>query len=306
MATNTPPAFAGAFLLAFASSAFAQQQGDDAAKPPPVIVQGDEIRGRPDIETIARGDVELRRGPVVVRADEIGYEHPDDLVRARGNVSVESQGNRFTGSEVQLRVQRFEGFVLDPTYFFALTGAGGRAERIDFLDRQRSVVVGATYTSCRADDPGGPDWLLEASRVKLDFETNEGIAEGAVLRFLGVPILGAPVLSFPLTDERKSGWLPPAVGLDSKSGFEFSVPYYWNIAPQRDATIAPTILTRRGVALNTEFRYLDPRLSRHRQPAPAAERPRCRPRPARAAVAARSRTAARRRSVATLHPRLRR
>ena len=93
----------------------------------------------------------------------------------------------------------------------------------------------------------------------FDFETNEGIAEGAVLRFLGVPILAMPVLSFPLTDARKSGWLPPSVNLDNKSGLELAVPYYWNIAPQRDATLTPIAYTRRGAGLIAEGRYLEPR-----------------------------------------------
>ncbi|HEY9238956.1 MAG TPA: LPS assembly protein LptD, partial [Burkholderiaceae bacterium] len=104
----------------------------------------------------------------------------------------------------------------------------------------------------------GPAWLLSTDKVHLDFATNEGIAEGGVLRFYGVPILAAPRLSFPLTDDRKSGWLPPSMGLDSKSGFQFSMPYYWNIAPNRDATITPAISTRRGPSIETEFRYLEP------------------------------------------------
>ena len=236
----------------------APPRGEDS-KSLPIILRADEIRGRPDLETVASGNAEFRRGGVLIRADELSYEHADDLARARGHVRISRDGNIYTGQELHLRVQRFEGFFLDPTYFFSSTGAGGRAERIDFIDEQRSRAIGATYTSCPADGSGGPDWLLETSRVKLDFAANEGIAEGAVLRFLGVPILGAPVLSFPLTDARKSGWLPPNVNLDSKSGFEFALPYYWSIAPQRDATFAPAIVTRRGIALDSEFRYLDER-----------------------------------------------
>jgi LPS-assembly protein len=72
-----------------------------------------------------------------------------------------------------------------------------------------------------------------------------------------VPILGAPYISFPLSDDRKSGWLPPNINVDSISGLELRVPYYWNIAPNRDATISPTLLSRRGLNLGTEFRYLE-------------------------------------------------
>jgi LPS-assembly protein len=231
----------------------------DAASKLPIVLQAKELRGRPDLETVAEGNAEFRRGGMVIRADRLAYDNADDLATARGNVRVSRDGNIYSGPELQLHVQRFEGFFLQPTYFFSRTGAGGSAQRIDFLDDQRAVATAATYTSCPTDGSGDPAWLLSTSKVKMDFEANEGIAENAVLRFMGVPILGAPVLSFPLTDARKSGWLPPNIyPLDSKSGFVMSVPYYWNIAPNRDATITPGFATKRGVSLGTEFRYLEP------------------------------------------------
>ena len=135
---------------------------------------------------------------------------------------ISRDGNRYSGPELQLKIQRFEGFFLNPTYYFARTGAGGTAQRVDFLDEQRSIASVATYTSCTPDGTGTPAWLLTTDRVTLDFATNEGVADGAVLRFLGVPILAGPRLTFPLTDARKSGWLPPSFGLDSKSGFQLA------------------------------------------------------------------------------------
>jgi LPS-assembly protein len=231
----------------------------DAARKLPIVLLAREVHGRPDLETIAEGDAEFRRGGIVLRADRLSYDHPEDLAIARGNVRISRDGNTYSGPELQLRVERFEGFFLNPSYFFSRTGAGGTAQRIDFIDDQRAIATGATYTSCPADGSGDPDWLLSTSRVKMDFEANEGIAEGAVLRFMGVPILGAPVLSFPLTEARKSGWLPPSINLDSKSGLQTAVPYYWNIAPNRDATLTPGVSAKRGVSLGTEFRYLEPR-----------------------------------------------
>jgi LPS-assembly protein len=232
----------------------------DATKQLPIILRAREVRGRPDLETVAEGDAEFRRGNLVIRADRLSYDHPDDLAQARGNVRVSRDGNVYSGPELQLHVQRFEGYFLNPSYHFGRTGAGGTAQRFDFLDEQRAIATGATYTSCPAPEGfGGPAWLLSTDRVKMDFEANEGIAENAVLRFYGVPILAAPVLSFPLTDERKSGWLPPSINIDSKSGLQVSMPYYWNIAPNRDATLTPAVSAKRGVGGELEFRYLEPR-----------------------------------------------
>lgn len=230
----------------------------ELARQRPLILRAGELRLRPDLDAVAEGEVEFRRAGTVIRADRFSYEAASDLAHARGNVLVARDGVRYRGPELQLQVQRFEGFFLQPEFSFEQLGAGGRAERIDFLDSARARAWQARYTSCPRDDGGEPDWLLRTDRVKLDFELNEGVAEGAVLQFLGVPILALPVLSFPLTDDRKSGWLPPNIGLDSRSGFLLGVPYYWNIAPNRDATITPTVLTRRGLALDGEFRYLEP------------------------------------------------
>ena len=230
----------------------------DAARRLPITLNAQSVTGSPDLDAVAEGNAEFRRGGMRISADKLRYEQADDLATALGNVRISRDGNVYTGPELQLKVQRFEGFFLSPTYHFARTGAGGVAKRIDFLDDQRAIATAATYTSCPADGSGGPAWLLTTTKVNLDFGTNTGVAEGAVLRFYGVPILAAPKLSFPLSDERKSGWLPPSMGLDSKSGFQFSIPYYWNIAPNRDATITPEISTRRGASVETEFRYLEP------------------------------------------------
>ena len=226
----------------------------------PMTLEADELRGRPDLDFVAEGKVVLQRGRLTLKSDRLDYDNVADRASARGHVRIEtSDGSWFAGPELSLTLGRFEGWFTQPEYFFALTQAGGRAERIDFIDEQRAQLTRADYTSCTRNDNGMPAWLLSADRVKLDFETNEGIAEGAVLRFLGVPILGAPVLSFPLTDERKSGWLPPTINLDSKSGLEVAVPWYWNIAPQRDATLTPIVYTRRGFGALSEARYLEPR-----------------------------------------------
>jgi LPS-assembly protein len=74
---------------------------------------------------------------------------------------------------------------------------------------------------------------------------------------MGVPVLPIPAFSFPLSDKRKSGFLPPTLGLDNLNGVELTVPYYWNIAPNRDATLFPALMTKRGVDLGGEFRYLE-------------------------------------------------
>jgi LPS-assembly protein len=166
----------------------------------------------------------------------------------------------FEGPLLELKVDSFVGFFNEPRYRFLRNDAYGEAERVDFLDENRSLIRNATYTTCqRRPGPSWmPDWILRASSLAIDQEQEIGDASGAVLSFKGVPLLPIPSLTFPLGDKRKSGVLPPTIGLDNKSGLEVTLPYYWNIAPNRDATLYPTLMSRRGVDLGAEFRYLEP------------------------------------------------
>ena len=232
--------------------------GDEVRQQAPLYFRADELSGQPGVQVQADGRVELRHAGVVLRADQLRYDFAEDLAVAQGRVRVSFQGSHFTGPEVQLRVQRQEGFVREPVYELAVTGAGGRAERIELLGQGRAQVIQGNYTSCLRDGSEGPDWILSARQLDLDVEAGVGVAHDAELRFLDVPILVLPSLSFPLSDQRKSGWLPPSADFTSGSGFDFGMPYYWNIAPNRDATVTPAVSTRRGFAVTGEFRYLMP------------------------------------------------
>ena len=223
----------------------------------PIVLRAQRLSSQPDLQTLAEGDVEFRRGGLVIRSDRLSYDTARDLANAKGHVRVSRDGAVYSGPELEVRVQRFEGFFLQPRFEFPELGAGGRADRIAFLGNARSRATNASYTSCPREDGQEPDWVLQTRSVNIDLDANEGIAEGAVLRFLGVPILAMPTLSFPLGDGRKSGWLPPSIDIDNRSGVGITVPYYWNIAPNRDATLAPRLITRRGLGLDSEFRYLE-------------------------------------------------
>ncbi len=226
----------------------------------PIFVSGDTITGRTDLETLVQGHAMLRKGDLVVRANRLEYNQPTDLARASGQVRINRAGNVYEGPLLELRVDAFEGFFNQPSYHFLKNGAHGQAERLDFLDDQRAVIHNATFTTCKRQ--AGPDWMpawiLKATQLSIDNAEEEGTAQGALLSFKGVPLLPIPYLTFPLSSQRKSGLLPPTLGLDNVNGFEVALPYYWNIAPNRDATVTPTVMTKRGVNLGLEFRYLEP------------------------------------------------
>ena len=223
----------------------------------PTFVSGERISSRTDLETVVEGRGELRRGDMVIRADRLEYYQPEDLARARGAVSINRAGDVYEGPVLELKVESFEGFFLNPRYRLLKNGGHGEAERVDFVDQQRALIRNASYTTCRRL-PGPawmPDWILRAASISIDNEEDVGLAQGAVLTFKGIPVLPVPALSFPLSSKRKSGFLPPTFGVDNVNGVELIVPYYWNIAPNRDATFFPALLGKRGVDLGGEFRY---------------------------------------------------
>ena len=234
-----------------------------AEKPPAKVgaattVYGERASGRVGLEAVLEGQAEMRQPGTVARAERLRYDQGEDTVTVSGDVRLNQAGDRYTAESGQLRVDAVEGFLLRPTYQFLASGAHGEATRLEWLDQDRASLLQATYTTCVRGGPDWvPDWILRADRLDIDREDDEGRAAGAVLEFKGVPILPVPVLSFPVSERRRSGWLPPTLGLDNKSGLDLSVPYYWNIAPNRDATVTPGLMSRRGVDLAGEFRYLE-------------------------------------------------
>ena len=226
----------------------------------PTFISGERISTRTDLDTVVEGQAVLRRGDMVIRADRLDYYQPEDFAKARGNVSVNRAGDVYEGPALDLKVESFEGFFASPRYRFLKNQGHGEAERVDFVDEDRALIRNGTFTTCRRL-PGPswmPAWLLRAASISIDNEEEVGSAEGVVLTFKEVPLLVVPSLTFPLSNKRKSGFLPPTIGVDNVNGVEVNAPYYWNIAPNRDATFMPALMSKRGIDLGGEFRYIEP------------------------------------------------
>ncbi len=243
-----------------ASPMLAEKPPEGNANKPPSFVRGDSVSGRPDLETVITGDAELRQGTSAIRADRIELYSPDNTLDARGNVRLSTKGNQYRGSLLHIKLDTYEGYFADPSYRFISNGGNGKADRIDFINAKTLVAHNATYTTCERTDAaswGNPAWILTGTSFKFDQEAETGKATGAVLKFKGVPILATPVFSFPTGDKRKSGLLPPTFNVDSTSGMMVTQPYYFDIAPNRDATFSPTLMSKRGIELGGEYRYLE-------------------------------------------------
>ena len=258
--TPPPALFPAPPTFAFKASSLLQEKIPDSAKrEQPSFVQANAMSGQTNLNTHLSGEVDFRRGDMHLKADEVDYDPVQDLLRAQGAVRINKAGNVYEGPLLELKVDAFEGFFTQPHFKLIRNDAYGDASGMRFIDEQHAQVQNATFTTCQIK-PGPswlPDWILRASKIDINNETNEGLASGASLSFKGMPLLPVPEISFPLSSERKSGLLPPTMGLDSIGGLEYTQPYYWNIAPNRDATLQATTWSKRGVEVGGEFRYLE-------------------------------------------------
>ena len=267
------PLAVAAALCAFAASAGAQMlprvkatpapaapkdaPGADTP-PPPITLMADDVVSHIGNVTQASGKVEVKRLDMDLHADYLTYDQLSDTAHAQGNVRIDRGLDWFSADRVDLELTRDAGTLVGTQYELGARKAGGHAQRIELIDRNRSTAYDANYTSCTRDGTSEPDWIITGDKIDIDTSTNEGKAQHARLVFLGVPILAAPSLTFPVTAERKSGWLPPTADISNRSGVALSAPYYWNIQPDVDATLSAGASTRRGAELSGELRYLQP------------------------------------------------
>lgn len=254
--TPTPPAASPTLQLQW-SMQMQEVLPAEAKEQTPAFVSGQQITGETDVSTVVEGQAELRKHDIVIKADKLEHLTPTDRAIATGSVRVIQNGNVITGPRLELQLDTNEGFIDTPQFTFA-EGGTGDASRVDFEGSNRSTAQQVRYSTCgRTGDAWKPAWLLTASRMTFDQEEDVGTATGAVLSFKGVPVLASPYVTFPLSDKRKSGFLPATLNFDNVSGTEVTLPYYLNLAPHYDATLYPTVMSKRGIDLGGEFRYLD-------------------------------------------------
>jgi len=205
-----------------------------------------------------RGDVEMERADQRLRADRMQYDQPANRVDARGDLRYAEDGLKLGSSGGYMEMGRDRGAMDDVEYLLTESLAQGRSEHVEMLDAHRTRYTDATYSTC---EPGNEFWQMRVSRMRLNQQTGVGEAWHARMAIRGVPVAYVPYVNFPIDDRRKSGLLPPTIQQSTRSGTDILLPVYWNIAPNYDATLAPRYLSRRGLGLESEFRFLQPNQS---------------------------------------------
>jgi len=199
------------------------------------------------------GGVTVTQGSTKLTAQSGEYNRATSVAKLHGRVELRQPGILISGSEGEINTQTDNSTLRDARFLDYKTGARVTAKSLERKGQNVLILEKGTYTTCPPDDE---DWRLQAQRIRMNRETGRGVATHSVLKVGPVPVFYSPYLDFPIDDRRKTGFLAPTIS-NSSSGIDLSVPYYLNLAPNYDATLAPRVVTDRGTMLEAETRYLN-------------------------------------------------
>ena len=221
----------------------------------PMTIDAERIDGIGELEATARGSAEINQDDLTIFGDYLKYNQEFGRIDADGGVRLQMGVDRFFGPRLRYSTVDDTGVFEQPGFLLQRDlPARGNASSVEFMGKQKYRLKDVSFTTCQ---PGNDDWFLEAAEMDLDYDAEVGHAKSPKLRFFDTTILKAPFASFPLENRRKSGLLTPYYAHSSTRGLETSIPIYWNIAPERDYTLTPVYMTKRGLLLKNELRYLD-------------------------------------------------
>ncbi|HEX4023192.1 MAG TPA: LPS assembly protein LptD, partial [Steroidobacteraceae bacterium] len=217
----------------------------------PITYSSDQVTAERTGRVRLSGNADVHMDDRRIQADQMVYDRNTNDISVSGRVrygdptlNVQGDTGHYGNEGAQFTHAQFQ--------FLARPGRG-TATDLSMTPNHVITLRGVTYTSC---PPPHADWDIHARELRLDTNISRGVARGARVDFQGIPVLYLPYLSFPLSSARQSGVLFPNVGSSSRDGLILGVPWYWNIAPNQDATFTPTYYSDRGLDLGAEYRFL--------------------------------------------------
>ncbi|MGE8413737.1 MAG: LPS-assembly protein LptD [Pseudomonas sp.] len=204
------------------------------------------------VATLA-GDVVMRQGSMQVEADEANLYQAENRGELNGNVRIRDNGTLMVGDHADVQLDTGEAKVDNAEYVMHKSRVRGSAL---YAKRAENAIIrlkDGTYTTC---EPNSNAWQLKGNNITLNPATGFGTATNVTLRVKDFPVLYTPYIYFPIDDRRQSGFLPPSFSTGSDTGFMLVTPYYFNLAPNYDATLYPRYMAKRGMLMEGEFRYL--------------------------------------------------
>ncbi len=231
----------------------------------PISLEADNVEAQGEDTVSLSGNAEVTQGRQTIVADELKYYRDTDRVVASGSVEIISEdGDYISSDSIDVIAPSQIGSLNNSEFKLATSltseggidtveiGARGTAGVLNLEGEGLMTMKDATFTTC---PEGSNAVMVRAGSLELDNNAGVGVARNATVRFFGVPLVYLPYISFPLNDERKTGFLTPVFGSDTESGEIIEIPWYWNIARNQDATFTPVYYSDRGTQLKAEYRH---------------------------------------------------
>ncbi len=200
-----------------------------------------------------KGNIQLMQGSNNLTADLAELDAEGGQLTASGNIRYQDPQIRLTSDDIQLDFKQQTGRIKNTKFQLIKGSMRGEASLIQIQNKNAIKLTDVGITSC---PPGKESWLFETSQISIDTDKGRGVAQDVLLKINDVPVFYFPTISFPVDDKRHSGFLYPSLGTSSRNGIAVSAPWYWNIAPDKDATFSARYLSLRGTMLSTEYRQL--------------------------------------------------
>ncbi|MDO4997944.1 MAG: LPS-assembly protein LptD [Neisseria sp.] len=240
-----------------AADGIVQTSGEETLPADYTRIVADEVNGQTQVAVEATGNVIIERNQQVLNADKVSYDQASDTIQASGNVVLQSDNTTVQAEQLNYNLATESGSSSQARLssehegrrFQAVSGESQMASK------QRFTLKDVQFNTCQKGDAS---WYIHASEVNADYDKGVGVAKNARLVFGGLPVLYTPWADFPLNGNRKSGLLVPTVEIGS-DGTTLDIPYYFNLAPNYDATLSAGGISSRGVRATGEFRYLQPK-----------------------------------------------
>ena len=227
-----------------------------------VLIEGDSLESILDRKLRATGNASILKGNQSITADFIEYDQISEELYAKGEIKITTPDLELKGSELEMSLAENTGSVANASFVANINENStskfnkelrGTATKIFLEGEDKKKLEFAKITTCEA---GQNEWFITSNETVIDQSSGNIKAKDAVLSLKGIPIMYSPYVDFSTTSQRRSGWLLPTAGTTTTSGFETSIPYYFNLSPTYDATLTSRYMEKRGLQFDGEFRYM--------------------------------------------------
>lgn len=176
-------------------------------------------------------------------------------LHVKGNVEYLTNDIRVVSNQIDTDLINQTAYINTPAYYhYYSRNARGEAKRAKIIKDKKYIIYEGSFTSC---PPDNSDWIIKADKITIDPNKQIATSYNTFLYFYNVPIFYSPYLSFPTASQRESGFLMPLYNSSDRFGYSIATPYYFNLAPNYDMTIAPRYMTKRNTQILAEARYLN-------------------------------------------------